>query len=66
MLEMPLAGDLMPEIFHSDEGLVHLLCVPRQPAGEGLPISGLPSKSCYDNIWVNRLSRRLKYEILYL
>ena len=66
-LEMALAGDRKPEIFHSDQGCQFTSSdfVARLQA-EKIKISWSSRKRCYDNILVERLWRTLKYEEVYL
>ena len=66
-LEMALAGDRKPEIFHSDQGCQFTSSdfVARLQA-EKIKISWSGRKRCYDNILVERLWRTLKYEEVYL
>jgi putative transposase len=66
-LEMALAGDRKPEIFHSDQGCQFTSSdfVARLQA-EKIKISWSGRKRCYDNILVERLWRTLKYEKVYL
>ena len=66
-LEMALAGDRKPEIFHSDQGCQFTSgdFVARLQAGE-IKISWTGRKRCYDNILVERLWRAVKYEEVYL
>ena len=66
-LEMALAGDRKPEIFHSDQGC-QFTCrdfVARLQAEE-IKISWSGRKRYYDNILVERLWRTDKYEEVYL
>jgi putative transposase len=66
-LEMALAGDRKPEIFHSDQGrqFTSRDFVARLQA-ERIKISWSGRKRCYDNILVERLWRTVKYEEVYL
>jgi putative transposase len=66
-LEMALAGDRKPEIFHSDQGCQFTSgdFVARLQA-EAIKISWSGRKRCYDNILVERLWRTVKYEEVYL
>jgi len=66
-LEMALAGNRKPEIFHSDQGCQFTSgdFVARLQAEE-IKISWSGRKRCYDNILVERLWRTVKYEEVYL
>ena len=66
-LEMALASDRKPEIFHSDQGCQFTSgdFVARLRAEE-IKISWSGRKRCYDNILVERLWRTVKYEEVYL
>jgi putative transposase len=66
-LEMALAGDRKPEIFHSDQGCQFTSgdFLARLRAEE-IKISWSGRKRCYDNILVERLWRTVKYEEVYL
>ena len=66
-LEMVLSSSRRPEIFHSDQGcqstsndFVGRLQV------EGIKISWSGRRRCYDNILVERLWQKVKYEEVYL
>ena len=62
-LEIALAGDRKPEIFHYDQGCQFTSgdFVARLQAEE-IKISWSGRKRCYDNILVERLWRTVKYE----
>ena len=66
-LEMALEGGRRPEVFHSDQGCQFTSgdFVARLQA-EGIKISWSGRKRCYDNILVERLWCRVKYEEVYL
>nr|WP_255452646.1 IS3 family transposase [Synechococcus sp. RSCCF101] len=66
-LEMALSTGRRPEIFHSDQGCQFTSAefVGRLQK-EGIRISWSGRKRCYDNILVERLWRKLKYEEVYL
>jgi putative transposase len=66
-LEMALEGGRKPEIFHSDQGCQFTSSdfVARLQT-EKIKISWSGRKRCYDNILVERLWRRVKYEEVYL
>jgi putative transposase len=62
-LEMALAGDCRPEIFHTNQGCQFTSCdyVARLQA-EGIKVSWSGRKRCYDDILAERLWRTVKYE----
>ena len=66
-LEMALAGDRKPEIFHSDQGCQFTSSdFVARLREERIRISWTGRKRCYDNILVERLWRTVKYEEVYL
>jgi putative transposase len=66
-LEMALASERKPQIFHSDQGcqFTSTAFVGRLKA-EKIKISWSGRRRCYDNILVERLWRTVKYEEVYL
>ena len=66
-LEMALAGDCKPEIFHSDQGCQFISGVfVATLQAEKIKISWSGRKHCYDNILLERLWRTVKCEEVYL
>jgi putative transposase len=66
-LEMALGDGRKPEVFHSDQGcqFTSSAFVARLQAEE-IKISWSGRRRCYDNIFVERLWRAVKYEEVYL
>ena len=66
-LEQALASGVQPEIFNTDQGCQFTSCeFTNCLAGHGIQISMDGRGRCFDNIFIERFWRSLKYEDIYL